>query len=227
LIGQSKHIDEALFCQPYFDVMATLVLELESKNKTVQELFQYLRQELESIQQERKERLYSQEANDTALFAVCAWADEQLMNANWDGVSEVWPSHLLQSSFFGTNLAGVEFFERALQLTNDMEIARGVYAACLAYGFKGKYVYDLKTEELVKQKHQILNQTLSSNHLDSSTQQTFASVSQLMNDQFNTKKSWAWLLKTSTPLLLLCFLAVFLYVLLRGQILSVLGRLAQ
>lgn len=227
MIGQSKHIDEALFCQPYFDVMATLVLELESKNKTVQELFQYLRQELESIQQERKERLYSQEANDTALFAVCAWADEQLMNANWDGISEVWPSHLLQSSFFGTNLAGVEFFERALQLTNDMEIARGVYAACLAYGFKGKYVYDLKTEELVKQKHQILNQTLSSNHLDSSTQQTFASVSQLMNDQFNTKKSWAWLLKTSTPLLLLCFLAVFLYVLLRGQILSVLGRLAQ
>ena len=227
MIEQSKHIDEALFCQPFFDVMATLVLELESKNKTVQELFQYLRQELESIQQERKERLYSQEAIDTALFAVCAWADEQLMNANWDGVSEVWPSHLLQSSFFGTNLAGVEFFERALQLTNDMEIARGVYAACLAYGFKGKYVYDLKTEELVKQKHQILNQTLSSNHLDSSTQQTFASVSQLMNDQFNTKKSWAWLLKTSIPLLLLCFLAVFLYVLLRGQILSVLGKVAQ
>ena len=223
---QSKHIDEALFCQPFFDLMATLVLELDSKNKTAQELFQYLRQEIESVQQERKERLYSQEAIDTALFAVCAWVDEQLMNANWDGVSAVWPSHLLQSFFFGTNLAGVEFFERSEQLTKDTEIARGVYAACLAYGFKGKYVYDLKTEELAKQRQQILNQTLSSNQLADSKQQTFASVNELMNDQFNMKKSWAWLLKTSIPLLLLCFLAVFLYTLLRGQILSVLGKLA-
>jgi type VI protein secretion system component VasF len=131
----------------------------------------------------------------------------------------------LQSFFFGTNLAGVEFFERAQQLTQDTEIARGVYAACLAYGFKGKYVYDLKTEKLVKQKHQILNQTLSSNQLDVSTQQTFTSVNQLMNDQFNIKKSWFWLLKIAIPLILLCFIAVFLYVLLRGQILSVLGKL--
>ncbi|CBL44795.1 Hypothetical protein HDN1F_12120 [gamma proteobacterium HdN1] len=76
-----------------------------------------------------------------ALFAVAAFIDEQVMNANWPEKKR-WASETLQKRYFDTTRGGVEFFTRldALNPFNptDREI-REVYYYCLALGFAGQY----------------------------------------------------------------------------------------
>ena len=96
---------------------------------------------------------------DNALFAVCAFADEAVLDSAW-AERGAWMRNKLQQVRFHTANAGVEFFERMEMLV--AEIARDaaqdppadgggsiadngrrevleVYAACLTLGFRGKY----------------------------------------------------------------------------------------
>jgi len=84
---------------------------------------------------------------DDALFAVCAWADEALLTARWDGAAQ-WQRHLLQRRYFSLSNAGVVFYERLAQLTPAQLPVREVYFLCVAMGFGGRYAYDRNQKAL-------------------------------------------------------------------------------
>ncbi|MGD9971507.1 MAG: DotU family type IV/VI secretion system protein [Desulfatirhabdiaceae bacterium] len=99
-----------------------------------------------------------------ALFAVCAFADETVLDSSWSGRTE-WMKEKLQRRRFNTDNAGEEFYHRLdalcnrmteqkmddatffdhLQTPPDQELRQvlEVYAACLTMGFKGRY-YDVQ-----------------------------------------------------------------------------------
>ena len=96
---------------------------------------------------------------DDALFAVCAFADETVLDSSWPG-RDAWMRRKLQEERFHTANAGWEFYERFERLNTDgitdenrdesdspSETPRNrarrdlleVYLACLTLGFKGRY----------------------------------------------------------------------------------------
>ncbi|MFV2056139.1 MAG: DotU family type IV/VI secretion system protein [Thiohalomonadales bacterium] len=75
---------------------------------------------------------------DIARFAVCAWVDEHLMSIDWRYKGE-WKNYLLQSKYYGTSNAGVEFYERLSKLGLSRNVVREVYLLCMSIGFRGKY----------------------------------------------------------------------------------------
>lgn len=96
---------------------------------------------------------------ESALFAVCAFADEAVLDSAWPG-REAWMRCKLQESRFQTANAGLEFYERLERLRADASPEAGVetppdegeavleadqrellevYVACLTLGFRGKY----------------------------------------------------------------------------------------
>ncbi|AGK50042.1 type IV/VI secretion system, DotU family domain protein [Burkholderia thailandensis MSMB121] len=78
---------------------------------------------------------------DDALFAVCAWIDEALMNSGWYDADR-WTLRLLQKRHFDTSHAGVVFFERLDALDGARANVLAVYLLCLQLGFRGRYGYD-------------------------------------------------------------------------------------
>ncbi|AHE29871.1 type VI secretion system [Burkholderia pseudomallei] len=78
---------------------------------------------------------------DDALFAVCAWIDEALLNSGWDDADR-WTLRLLQKRYFDTSHAGVVFFERLGTLDGARASVLEVYLLCLRLGFRGRYGYD-------------------------------------------------------------------------------------
>ena len=76
-----------------------------------------------------------------AKYAVAAFLDEMVMNSRWPEKHR-WASQMLQYELFGTQVAGVEFFDyldtvrRKLPLNTDL---LEVYYRCLALGFQGQY----------------------------------------------------------------------------------------
>ncbi|MBI5896568.1 MAG: DotU family type IV/VI secretion system protein [Desulfobacterales bacterium] len=107
-----------------------------------------------------KARLEKPGQADDALFAVCAFADEAILDSTWPG-REAWMRRKLQETRFQTANAGLEFYERLELLCADCtpEAAGAVaanepatapddgeqrellevYVACLTLGFRGKY----------------------------------------------------------------------------------------
>ena len=55
-----------------------------------------------------------------ALFAVCAWVDEQILCSAWDGRNP-WLSSQLQRKYFDTSRAGELFFERLQALPEEKQ----------------------------------------------------------------------------------------------------------
>jgi len=84
---------------------------------------------------------------DDALFAVCAWADEILIAANWSGAA-LWQRTLLQRRYFNISNAGVAFFTRLENLGPQRLPVREVYYLCLGMGFAGRYGYDRNQKAL-------------------------------------------------------------------------------
>lgn len=111
-------------------------------------------------------RLERADQTNDALFAVCAFADEAILDSDWPGKDQ-WMTHKLQAARFNTANAGLEFFERLERLCSGIgsDEAEGtaesddgasdsnerqrealeVYVACLTLGFKGKYNDDQET----------------------------------------------------------------------------------
>ena len=96
---------------------------------------------------------------ENALFAVCAFADEVILDSTWPG-RETWMRRKLQETRFQTANAGLEFYERLEMLcagdaprdpgavgSDELAVAPDgdrrelleVYLACLTLGFRGKY----------------------------------------------------------------------------------------
>lgn len=74
-------------------------------------------------------------------FALAAFIDEIVLNADWPG-NDQWADDPLQLHYFGTYLAGAGFFEKLDALRRDartrLDVLR-VYFLCLQLGFRGKY----------------------------------------------------------------------------------------
>ena len=86
-----------------------------------------------------------------ALYAMCALADEILLNINWDG-KKFWESHLLESAFFNTHISGELIFKRIDNLLLEgnalfVDLAE-IYLKMLALGFTGKYRGELIAKEI-------------------------------------------------------------------------------
>ena len=78
---------------------------------------------------------------EDALFAVCSLVDEAILATEVEKRSK-WQAEPLQKTFFNTNEAGVEFFDRLDALgsgSEDSNEVREVYLYCLKLGFTGKY----------------------------------------------------------------------------------------
>ncbi|MEE9612320.1 MAG: DotU family type IV/VI secretion system protein, partial [Desulfatiglandales bacterium] len=85
--------------------------------------------------------VFSQEDYDQARFAICAWADESILNSSWQEKSR-WMGEQLQRLYYQTTDAGEEFFERMNRLAPHQREVREVYYLCLAMGFTGRYCHE-------------------------------------------------------------------------------------
>ncbi len=86
---------------------------------------------------------------EKALFAVCAWIDEQVLLSNWQD-KELWQLNPLQNKYFNTRNAGEEFFEilERLDSIHDNQVIE-VYNYCIKLGFKGKYFHPVTQNKLI------------------------------------------------------------------------------
>lgn len=214
----------AQFCQPYVEFMTQVVTLLSARKLSTSVLSAQLRRQLERVKAHSLESRQAPAAVDEAVFAVCAWADEQIMNAQWEGVSEGWSQTLLQMEYFKTNLAGELFFERLDNLSDEALPAQSVYALCLANGFKGKYVFNLSVQELELRRQEAMNNALIEVGLIHPEAHTFPSMTELSGQRAEPVRDWRRYMPVGLSLLFLVLLAIILNSLLQLNIALVLAR---
>ncbi len=74
-------------------------------------------------------------------YALSAFIDETILNSQWSA-RESWLKRPLQLEYFGTQLAGEEFFKKLEQLRQqaDSKIdSLEVFYTCLSLGYEGRY----------------------------------------------------------------------------------------
>lgn len=102
----------------------------------------WLRRNLISIIEEQEVLLREQpelkRSYEKARFAIVALADEVALNTNWPG-QEDWEDELLEQHFFGTSIAGEEFYVRLQEVGPEEDQLAEIYFLCLSLGFMGKY----------------------------------------------------------------------------------------
>jgi type IV/VI secretion system ImpK/VasF family protein len=185
-----SYSQRAYFCQPFTEFMMQVAVVVQDRRINATELY------VRSTRWVEKIKIFSQKSQqptpavDQALFAVCAWADELIMNAQWPGVSDQWSQMLLQMKYFNTSLAGDQFFDRMDALTGQSRIAKDVFTFCLANGFKGRFVYDLSIEALELRRQRAASEVLQGINLVNHAAQTFPSLSGQMMTSKSLKKSW-------------------------------------
>ena len=123
---------------PVFAYMEKLTAELgEDSNKTVANV----NEELKPLLKAADDLPHAREKVQLAMFAVCAFIDEKLLESDWSEKDE-WSKKTLQQSHFDTNIAGQLFFQKLDNLNENIEVeqqVREVYLYCLAQGFSGCY----------------------------------------------------------------------------------------
>lgn len=75
---------------------------------------------------------------EKARYPIVALADEVALNTKWRGQEE-WEDELLEQHFFGTSIAGEEFFERLKEVRPEDDQLAEIYFICLSLGFRGRY----------------------------------------------------------------------------------------
>lgn len=107
--------------------------------------------ELQSAQSERETSRLEVDNIADARYLKVALADEMLLTMPWPG-RDRWTAHLLESAFFGTNVAGDRIFERIDALLAEREPSRRkmarLYLFALAMGFQGRFRGDPALERL-------------------------------------------------------------------------------
>ncbi len=99
-----------------------------------------------------------------AKFALAAFVDEVVLNADWAG-REDWAENPLQLQYFGTYLAGEGFFQKLdglrAQAKSRGDVLR-LYYQCLLLGFKGKY--GISSGEILEALKKSVQSTLESDY---------------------------------------------------------------
>jgi type VI secretion system protein ImpK len=77
-----------------------------------------------------------------AQYVMAAFADDIFIHLDWEG-RRAWTMNLLESTLFGSHVAGEKFFEKLDRLLRDRDPAdrslAAVYLNALSLGFRGKY----------------------------------------------------------------------------------------
>lgn len=84
---------------------------------------------------------FSRDVLDDARFAVVAFLDEMILSSPWPQREE-WALQPLQFRFFGTRIAGEEFFTKLNTIRRAMPINMTlleIFYSCLVLGFEGQY----------------------------------------------------------------------------------------
>ncbi len=92
------------------------------------------------LEQQGREGGFTAADVETAVFALVAFLDETVLNAQ-GAARDAWQVKPLQLELYGQNIAGEEFFDRLDRLRREREgriEALEVYYTCLALGFAGK-----------------------------------------------------------------------------------------
>ncbi len=89
--------------------------------------------------EERLSQGTTRESWELARYALCAWIDDVMINANWDG-GGWWENHKLEFQYFKSNEAGTGFFQRAKQAEQLIQRdAIEVYYVAVILGFRGLF----------------------------------------------------------------------------------------
>jgi len=78
---------------------------------------------------------------EKAKYPLVALADEVVLTCDWEHAS-VWASETLEQRYFGTNIAGDQFFVLIDELGDDEPEMAQVLYTCLCLGFRGRYRED-------------------------------------------------------------------------------------
>lgn len=213
----SKYEHHAIFSQPFSRFMVDVAFAIHSKSETAEQLFIRLCDAAKFAQSESKSLGFGKDVVNAALFPVCVWADEQIMNAGWEGVSDVWPNTLLQKELFNTNLGGELFYEKLDALFGDTMIAHDVYALCLAQGFKGKYVFNLEMHELEVRREKAIRVSLLYTGLENPKAETFAQLEYFSKDPEPVPLDSKVFKPIAYTVILLFAVGLFLYFMLQNQ----------
>lgn len=213
----SKYEKHATFAEPFSRFMVDVTVALDAKALSAEELFIELSEGVNNTQASAIYIGAEKEAINAALFAVCVWADEQIMNAEWEGVSDIWSNTLLQKEFFNTNLGGELFYEKLDALFGGTMIAHDVYALCLAQGFKGKYVFNLEIQDLEIKKKKVIEVSLVYSGLQNPHAETFATISHFSKEPEVIALDAKVVKPFVYTFIILVALSLFLYFLLQNQ----------
>ena len=88
---------------------------------------------------------------ESAKYPVVALADEIALNTEWNGQDD-WEEDLIEQHYFGTAIAGEEFFVRLKEVGPDEEQVAEIYFLALSLGFKGRYRSRPEEREEMKQR---------------------------------------------------------------------------
>jgi type VI secretion system protein ImpK len=106
----------------------------ESLHPNVQKLF-------ESFEERCKAMAVDPDDVATAKYALAAFMDETVLNSPWP-YKDRWADNPLQLDYFGTYLAGENFFDKLEEVRSRADAKPElleIYYLCLLLGFKGKY----------------------------------------------------------------------------------------
>lgn len=79
------------------------------------------------------------EAWRLAMYGLCAWIDDVMINLSWEG-QRWWENHKLEFQFFNTNEAGTAFFRKAKEAQQlPRRDAIEVFYIAVILGFRGLY----------------------------------------------------------------------------------------
>lgn len=147
-----------------FQELLTVVVRLRSNRQVVtdSEVFRaQMREALRAADQEARNRGYTSEQSQLAIFALVAFLDESIMNLQ-QPVFAGWPRKPLQEELFGVHVAGEHFFQNIQRLLgmrdgHDVADVLEVYEICLLLGYRGRYGLGGQAElrsiiEMIKEK---------------------------------------------------------------------------
>jgi type VI secretion system protein ImpK len=123
---------------PVFDLLLKLQAGLVAPSNEVRPSIKRL---LEEFEQRGVTLRYGQNQIQAVKFALAAFADEVMLNADFP-MHEEWEKFPLQLEYFREHLAGVKFFEKLDDLLKNAEAEADVievYYVCMLLGLKGKY----------------------------------------------------------------------------------------
>jgi type VI secretion system protein ImpK len=104
-------------------------------------LYQNTEKLFESFELQAKGQGIDVEDVTTAKYGLAAFVDETVLNSPWPN-KDRWADNPLQLNYFGTYLAGENFFDKLDEIRSRAETKADlleVYYLCLLLGFRGKY----------------------------------------------------------------------------------------